>query len=391
MNLVIPGLTPTISRQPHQRVTHGKGRRLKRLLFAMLYGTGLALCATGAAVAGELTPLLPPAFVTSPTVPTNGDVNPYGVAFVPDGFPRFGTIAPGDLLVSNFNNAKNLQGTGTTVVKIVPNDNPVTFFQGGPGLGLSTALGVLRGGFVVVGSVPTTDGSFGTIKPGSLLVLNRTGGLVAQWTPAMAKIDGPWDLTIFDQGGQAKIFVSNVLNGTVVRLDVSIDDDGVHLNRSTQIASGYPFRGDQAALVVGPTGLAYDPQLDILYVASTVDNAIFAVSGAGSSQHDGGKGVVIYADNAHLHGPIAMTLGPNGHLFVSNGDAINADPNQPSTIVEFTPQGRFVAQFSVDPTPASAFGLAFANPSQQFVRFAAVDDATNTITVWKLPFENNGQ
>ncbi|PMX31184.1 hypothetical protein C1Y20_33970, partial [Pseudomonas sp. FW301-21B01] len=86
----------------------------------------------------------------------------YGAAFVPDGFPSFGTIAAGDLLVSNFNNAQNLQGTGTTIVKIVPNDKPVTFFGGAPGLGLSTALGVLKGGFVLVGSVPTTDGTFKT-------------------------------------------------------------------------------------------------------------------------------------------------------------------------------------------------------------------------------------
>lgn len=391
MNPVIQSLTPKIDREPHQRVTAGKRRGLKRRLFATLYGTGLALCATGAAVAGELTPLLPPASVTSSTVPTDGDVNPYGVAFVPDGFANFGTIAPGDLLVSNFNNAKNLQGTGTTVVKIVPNGKPVTFFQGAPGLGLSTALGVLRGGFVVVGSVPTTDGSFATIKPGSLLVINRTGALVAQWTPAMAKIDGPWDLTIFDQGDRAKIFVSNVLNGTIVRLDVSIDDDGVRLNHSTQIASGYPLRGDPSALVVGPTGLAYDAQRDILYVASTVDNAIFAVSGAGNSRHDGGKGVLIYSDNAHLRGPLALALGPDGHLFVANGDAINGDPKQPSEIVEFTPQGQFVAQFSIDPVQASAFGLAFAQPGQEFVRFAAVDDDTNTVTVWTLPFENGGQ
>jgi hypothetical protein len=276
-------------------------------------------------------------------------------------------------------------------VKIVPNDNPVTFFQGPSRLGLSTALGVLRGGFVVVGSVPTKDGTFATIQPGSLLVINRTGGVVAEWLPGFAKIDGPWDLTIFDQGAQAKIFVSNVLNGTVVRLDVSVDDNGVNLHRSTVIASGYPHRGDSAALVVGPTGLAYDPQRDILYVASTVDNAIFAVSSAGTSLHDGGKGVQIYADNAHLRGPIALALGPNGHLFVANGDAINSDAKQPSEIVEFTPQGRFVAQFSVDPAPASAFGLAFTQPSQEFVRFAAVDDNTNAVTVWKLRFENDGQ
>lgn len=391
MNPVIHGFNPTIDPQPCQRVARSKGRTLKHLLLATLYGASLALSPAGSALAGELTPLLPPAFVTSSTVPANGDLNPYGAAFVPDGFPSFGTIAAGDLLVSNFNNAQNLQGTGTTIVKIVPNDKPATFFQGAPGLGLSTALGVLRGGFVLVGSVPTTDGTSNTIKPGVLLVLNRTGGIVAQWTPATAKIDGPWDLTIFDQGDRAKVFVSNVLNGTVVRLDVSVDDSGVHLNRATQIASGYPFRSDPAALVVGPTGLAYDPQRDVLYVASTVDNAIFAVFGAGNSQHDGGKGVLIYADNAHLHGPIALTLGPNGHLFVANGDAINSDPNQPSEIVEFTPQGRFVAQLPIDPAPDGAFGLAFTQPRREFVRFAAVDDNTNTVTVWTLPFEKGGQ
>ncbi|MGF6301145.1 sugar lactone lactonase YvrE [Paraburkholderia sp. WC7.3d] len=183
----------------------------------------------------------------------------------------------------------------------------------------------------------------------------------------------------------------HVLNGTVVRLDVSVDDDGVHLNRSTQIASGYAFRSDPAALVVGPTGLAYDPQRDVLYVASTADNAILAVFGVGNSQHDGGKGVLIYADNAHLRGPIAMALGPNGHLFVANGDAVNSDPKQPSEIVEFTPQGRFVAQLSIDPAPDGAFGLAFTPPHQEFVRFAAVNDNTNTVTVWQLPFENAGQ
>jgi hypothetical protein len=397
MNPFMQSLTPKSDWQPCQRVARVKGRKLKRLLLTTLYGAGLALCATGAAIAAELTPLLPPSFVTSSTVPANGDLNPYGVVFVPDGFPRFGTITAGDLLVSNFNNAQNpqntgnLQGKGTTIVKIVPHDNPVTFFQGPARLGLSTALGVLRAGFVLVGSVPTKDGTSATIQPGSLLVINRSGSQIAEWTPAMAKINGPWDLTIFDQGDHAKVFVSNVLDGTVTRLDVSVDDSGVHINRATRIASGYTFRSDPAALVLGPTGLVYDPQRDVLYVASTADNAIFGVSGAGNSQHDGGKGVVIYADNAHLHGPLGMAAGPNGHLFVANGDAVNADPKQPSEIVEFTPQGRFVAQLSIDPALDGAFGIAFAQPQHEFVRFAAVDDNTNTVTVWQLPFENAGQ
>jgi hypothetical protein len=360
----------------------------KRLLLSALCGASFSLVLPDAASAnGDITPLLPPSLVTSSTIPPNGDVNPYGVAFVSDGFPRFGTIGPGDLLVSNFNNQANLQGTGRTIVKIVPNSKPVVFFQGSPSLGLSTALGVLKAGFVLVGNVPTADGTSATVKAGSLLVLNRTGDIVAQWTPAMAKIDGPWDLTIFDQGNQAKVFVSNVLNGTVVRLDVAISDDGVQITGATQIASGYPFRSDPAALVLGPTGLAYDPQRDVLYVASIVDNAVFALFDAGNTKHDGGKGVLIYTDNGHLHGPLGLALGPNGDLFTANGDAINADPKQPSEIVEFTTQGRFVAQLSVDPAQGGAFGLAFSQTRGDFVHFAAVDDNVPNITVWKLPFD----
>src|SRR6266566_2747371 len=52
------------------------------------------------------------------TVPSNGDVNPYGVAFVPGSFPSGGLLKPGDIVVSNFNASSNLQGTGTTIVRI---------------------------------------------------------------------------------------------------------------------------------------------------------------------------------------------------------------------------------------------------------------------------------
>ena len=390
MNRVFARSTLYNQRRFRSHVHDSQVHSLKALVIAMLCGGCFMFAANAPAIAGD-TQLLPPHSVSSSTVPPNGDVNPYGVAFVPQGFPSYGTIAAGDLLVSNFNNAANLQGTGTTIVKIVPNGNPTVFFQGANGLGLTTALGVLRAGFVLVGNVPTTDGTFATIKPGFLLVLNRTGGVAAKWNKANAGLDGPWDLTIFDMGNRAKVFVSNVLNGTVVRLDVAIDDDGVHLQGSTKIASGYPFRGDQAALVVGPTGLAYDPQRDVLYVASTVDNAIFAVYGAGSTQHDGGKGVLIYADNVHLHGPLALALGPNGNLFTANGDAINGDPNQPSEITEFTPQGGFVAQLSIDPAQGGAFGLAFSQALNNVVRFAAVDDNVPNITVWRLPINANGR
>ena len=67
-----------------------------------------------------------------------------------------------------------------------------------------------------------------------------------------------------------------------------------------------------AALVVGPTGLAFDEDHDVLYVASTGDNEIFAVPDARMRSTDAGIGTVIYSDSTHLHGPLALVLAPNG-------------------------------------------------------------------------------
>src|SRR4029077_14767891 len=44
------------------------------------------------------------------TVPKNGDVNPYGMSVVS---ASTGSLVKGDILISNFNDSQNLQGTGT--------------------------------------------------------------------------------------------------------------------------------------------------------------------------------------------------------------------------------------------------------------------------------------
>jgi hypothetical protein len=320
------------------------------------------------------------------TVPANGDVNPYGVAFVPNGFPKGGSLEPGDILVSNFNNSANQQGTGTTIVNVAPTGGVSVFFQGKAGLGLTTALGVLKRGFVVVGNLPTTDGTSSTVQQGSLLILNRSGAMVANLSdPAM--LDGPWDLTIHDEGSRSQVFVSNVLNGTVTRLDLSISDTAVTVSSSTRIASGYAHRFDPAALVIGPTGLAYDTDHDVLYVASTGDNKIFAIDHARSTSNDAGMGRVVYTDNVHLHGPLGLALALNGHLIAANGDAVNPGGEQ-NDLVEFTIGGQFVAQFQVDSGAAGgAFGLGFGRSGGE-ARFAAVDDVQNTLRIWTMPGDN---
>jgi DNA-binding beta-propeller fold protein YncE len=136
--------------------------------------------------------------------------------------------------------------------------------------------------------------------------------------------------------------------------------------------------------VDAPTGLVYNPKTNDLYVASTADNKVFVLHDAATTDKDEGTGQVLYADNTHLHGPLAMTMAPNGHLLVSSNDAINSDPAQPSEIEEFTLGGQFVKQLSVDPAQGGSFGLNVQTVND-VATFAAVDDNTSSLLIWTLP------
>jgi hypothetical protein len=325
-----------------------------------------------------------PQRTASTQTPSNGDENPYGVAVIPGGFVKDSTLRPGDILVSNFNNPSNLQGTGTSIVRVTPSGQATLFARTPAGTGLTTALGVLGNRFIIVGSLPSTDGTAATASAGSLLILDRFGNVLSQITdPAM--VNGPWDLTITEKGSHASIFLSNVLSGTVSRINVTIPAHGsnVVVNSMTQIASDYTHRSDPSAFLLGPTGLAYNAKTDTLYVASTADNAIYAVKNATKTQVDQGTGAVVFADQAHLHGPLGLAFAPNGDLVTANGDAINADPNNPSELTEFTTKGQFVAQKSINTNPDAGFGLAITG-TRTGARLSAVDDVLNQLDLFTV-------
>ncbi len=358
------------------------GRFVLRAALAAALGLG-----AGGAFGADSNEAFVPLAITSSTIPANGDVNPYGVAFVPRHFPSGGTIQGGDVLVSNFNNAANLQGTGTTIVQLRPSGalappGTATAFFTSSQVGLSTALGALEGGFVIVGNVPTTDGTSATVGQGALQVIDRNGNWVATWTDPVF-LDGPWDLAIEDRGDHAHIFVANVLNGTVARLDVAVAASGVTVTRQTIIATGYTHMPNDAALLLGPTGLAFDPAADVLYVASTADNAVYAVSHARERTTSVTQGTSIFAD-AHLRGPLALRFAPNGNLLAANGDAVNADVLHPSEIVEFTRWGRFVREYNVDASQGGAFGIDTVLGESRGFNYAVIDDVANSLTVTRL-------
>jgi hypothetical protein len=127
--------------------------------------------------------------------------------------------------------------------------------------------------------------------------------------------------------------------------------------------------------------------MDTLYVASEDDNAIYAIPHAGMSMGSTGKGMLVYQDPTHLHGPLGLIMAPDGNFVTANADpTAHMDPNQPSELVEFTPGGTFVRQFSIDPNLGSAF--AILNVPLFFVNvFSYVDDFSSTISILNLsPF-----
>ncbi len=75
------------------------------------------------------------------------------------------------------------------------------------GVGLTTAMTMLKSGWVIVGSTPSNDGTTRTKGNGCLLVLDANGQLVETW--AGPDINGPWgNMAVADNGTTATLFVS---------------------------------------------------------------------------------------------------------------------------------------------------------------------------------------
>ena len=218
-------------------------------------------------------------------------------------------------------------------------------------------------------------------------MIDRNGNLVATWKDPVL-LDGPWDLAVDDDGARAHVFVSNLINGTVTRVDVTVASSGVTVLGMTMIAKGYTHVPNVAAVALGPTGLAYDEGSDTLYVASTGDNAIYSVSHAAGRSNAASRGTLVFS-HAHLRGPLALRFAPNGDLLTANGDAVNGDTLHPSAIVEFTKWGHFVREYNVDASQGGAFGIDTLQRAIGGFNYAVIDDVTNSLSVYGLPVRAN--
>jgi hypothetical protein len=352
----------------------------------LLAGSGLAAGSASAQGLGAFIGALHHVSAITTTVPGNGDQNPYGVAVIPR---STGDEFRGNILVSNFNDKANTQGTGTTIVEVTPSGKFWVFAKIDPhlarcpgGVGLTTALVALRSGWVIVGSLPTRNGNVS--GSGCLIVLDPFGHV--RETFAGGNINGPWDMTAADFGSTADLFVTNVLNGTVaangktvfggtvVRLFVVIPPYGLpYILRSDVIGSGFAETLNSTALVIGPTGDGLGAG-GVLYVADTLDNRIAGIPDALFRITDAGRGFTV-SRGGHLNGELGLVIAPNGDILTVNGGNGN--------LVEVTPFGAQIAVRRLDstgtpPGVGALFGLAVV-PFRDAVYF--VDDDTNTLNL----------
>ena len=270
------------------------------------------------------------------TVPDNGDQNPYALVVAP---VSAGTVKKDDVLVDNFNNSTNLQGTGSTIVDYHPDTKQMSVFAVIPrdlkecpgGIGLSTAMTMLKSGWVIVGSTPSNDGTTGTKGAGCLIVLDPQGKVTS--TISSPNINDPWgNMAVVDNGNSATLFVSNAGFGvgsaageppvfkqaTVLRLDLDIPDGKPPVvKKETVVGSGFGAQADKGVFLVGPTGLALSSDQKLLYVSDAIGNRVNAIEDPMTRDTSAGVGRQLTADGL-LHRPLAMVTAPNGHLLVTN-------------------------------------------------------------------------
>ena len=335
----------------------------------------------------------------SSTVTDNGDLNPYAVVVAP---VTAGKVMKDDVLVDNFNNISNLQGTGTTIVGFRPQTRESYLFARLPhqlaacpgGVGLTTAMTMLKTGWVIVGSTPSTDGTTATKGDGCMLVLDPEGKLVAAWSGPT--INDPWgNMAVVDNGSTATLFISMagfdlppptkldpatglpivIHKATVLRLQITIPEGKPPvLVGQDVIGNGFASRADYDNFLLGPTGLALGSD-NTLYVTDGLDNVITAIPDATTRNDSAGTGRVV-TQGGLLSWPLAMAWSPEGHLLVCNGKDGRLVEVDPAAGKQIYAQWINNDQAQSPPGNGDLFGIAMTPDNKGF--YYVMDDV-NTL------------
>jgi hypothetical protein len=302
-------------------------------------------------------------------------LNPYGLAIAQT---SSGLLEQGDLIVCNFNDAANVQGTGTTLVALHPNQNasPILVANSAELLGCSAVAALPDGNIVAAAS-----------QANALQLVSPSGAIS---TPYSAyTFDNPWGVTYADAPNGPALYVSNSTKGTIDRISLSTGSDSP--TGFTEIVTGFSASGVPGS-VLAPSGLTYDDSIDTLYVVDTTTNSIVALSNVSGIGQDGvtvtvsgtndsfsgasASSAKVIASGSPLNGPISAALLPSGNLIVGN----TLDPNGTNLLLEVSPTQGVLATRNVDTGNSGAiFGIAigYDNYGNPVIFFN--DDNTNSV------------
>ncbi len=328
--------------------------------------------------------------MVSSTVAANGDNNPYGIAVVPSNFvPSAGSLwQPGDVIVSDFNNAAGTAGAGSSIVRI-RNGVATTISQGAlygtaglafnangaalwtsdigpnPSGGPSGDVSIVLGNNNPTGSALLSTGGSGTIN-------NAT--TAAAMNPVTNSFNGPWGEAFNGNAAAPAFFWSNINDGKIYEIShlTAPNFGGDPITLLGQVPWSVPSGlSSSSATNLGPSAIVYSAKMDTLYVTDSSNNALYGISGISA----GTPTTKLIAQGGSLNAPIGVTINPlNGDLFIANGGV--------NTIVEINPTtGATVGSRNVAPSePAgSLFGIQAVTLSDGSLAIYYLNDTENSL------------
>jgi hypothetical protein len=302
--------------------------------------------------------------------PLNGDQNPYGLDIAKS---DAGKLTAGDLVICNFNNAANVQGTGTTIVALHPHPGATpTRIAQNAALDGCDEVALAPDDTIWASDFSANDNPL--VAPGGALLTTLAGG---PWHHPFGEVFAPHAGPF----GIAAFYVTNAGDGSIVRID--IHEHGPFT--FDVIAQGFPVNHGVPGSILGPSGLLYDSDHDRLFIVDGTDNSVVTFRHV-SSIPAGGITVVgnffegpfrrrarVVFSGPPLNGPISAALLPDGHLVVGN----TLDPSGQNLMIELTRHGRVLDVKNVDSGAAGAIFGMVASGTRQDPKLYFNDDNLN--------------
>ena len=307
--------------------------------------------------------------------PATGDLNPYGLDIAK---VTSGKIQAGDLVVCDFNDSSNVQGTGTAILALHPalGSHPVHIASAASLTGCN-ALAMSPAGPIWNAAFSANDNPIVSGNGAVLTTLSQE-----TWHHPFGQAFAP----PLNASSVPAFYVSNAGDGSLVRVYV---EPGPTFKFST-IVTGFPVNHGVPGSILGPSGLNYQPMNDRLYIVDGTNNALYAidhisrivshgiaVNGFSFSGPQASAAHVIFHGHP-LNGPISSALLFNGNIVLGN----TLDPNGENLMVEISPTGQLLFVRNVDAGAAgSIFGMVASGTSLATTKLYFNDDNANSVIV----------